>query len=133
MLSIAEEVLDALVQTKRNKAAALKLMRKLLKKYLLPEELVTDDLRLTTPPRVISGSTIGTVPADGETTGRRIRINPPEDPNDSFKSVGLAQVSSFHAAVHSTFNVQRHLISARTHRAFRTSAMDTRRAATAAA
>jgi putative transposase len=38
------EVLD--VQTKRNKAAALKLMRKLLKKYgFLPENLVTDDLR----------------------------------------------------------------------------------------
>ena len=38
------EVLDVLV--KRNKAAALKLMRKLLKKYgFLPETLVTDDLR----------------------------------------------------------------------------------------
>jgi putative transposase len=40
------EVLDVLVQTKRNKAAAMKLMRKLLKKYgFLPENLVTDDLR----------------------------------------------------------------------------------------
>ena len=40
------EVLDVLVQTRRNKAAALKLMRKLLKKYgFLPENLVTDDLR----------------------------------------------------------------------------------------
>ena len=40
------EVLDVLVQTKRNKAAALKLMRKLLKKYgLMPDKIVTDDLR----------------------------------------------------------------------------------------
>jgi putative transposase len=40
------EVLDVLVQTKRNKTAALKLMRELLKKYgFLPENLVTDDLR----------------------------------------------------------------------------------------
>ena len=40
------EVLDVLVQSKRNKHAALKLMRKLLKKYaLVPERLVTDDLR----------------------------------------------------------------------------------------
>ena len=40
------EVLDVLVQTKWNKAAALILMRKLLKKYgFLPENLVTDDLR----------------------------------------------------------------------------------------
>ena len=40
------EVLEVLVQSKRNKHAALKLMRKLLKKYTFaPERLVTDDLR----------------------------------------------------------------------------------------
>ncbi len=40
------EVLDVLVQSKRNTPAALKLMRKLLKKYaFVPERLVTDDLR----------------------------------------------------------------------------------------
>ena len=40
------EVLDVLVQSKRDKHAALKLMRKLLKKYAFaPERLVTDDLR----------------------------------------------------------------------------------------
>jgi transposase-like protein len=40
------EVLDVLIQSKRNRHAALKLMRKLLRKYaLVPERLVTDDLR----------------------------------------------------------------------------------------
>jgi transposase-like protein len=40
------EVLDVLVQSKRDKSAALKLMRKLLKKYgFVPDRLVTDDLR----------------------------------------------------------------------------------------
>ena len=40
------EVLDVLVQSNRNKHAALKLMRKLLKKYaFVPARLVTDDLR----------------------------------------------------------------------------------------
>src|SRR5467141_5355486 len=40
------EVLDVLVQAKRNKHAALKLMRKLLKKYgFVPDLLITDDLR----------------------------------------------------------------------------------------
>ena len=40
------EVLDVLVQAKRNKRAALKLMRKLLKKYgFVPDKLITDDLR----------------------------------------------------------------------------------------
>ena len=40
------EVLDVLVQSKRNKPAALKLMRKLLKKYgFVPDKLITDDLK----------------------------------------------------------------------------------------
>src|SRR6202522_4623428 len=40
------EVLDVLVQSERDKRAALKLMRKLLRKYaVVPERLVTDDLR----------------------------------------------------------------------------------------
>ncbi len=40
------EVLDVLVQTRRNKWVALKLMHKLLKKYgFVPDKLVTDDLR----------------------------------------------------------------------------------------
>src|ERR1017187_10519819 len=40
------EILDVLVQSKRNKHAALKLMRKLLKKSgFVPNRMVTDDLR----------------------------------------------------------------------------------------
>ena len=40
------EVLDVLVPTKRDRVAARKLMRKLLKKYrLTPNKIVTDDLR----------------------------------------------------------------------------------------
>jgi transposase-like protein len=40
------EVLDVLVQTKRNKHAALKVMRKLLRKYgIMPDKIVTDDLQ----------------------------------------------------------------------------------------
>jgi putative transposase len=44
--TIFDEVLDVLVQSKRNKHAALKLMRKLLKKYgFVPDRMITDDLR----------------------------------------------------------------------------------------
>jgi transposase-like protein len=51
-----------------------------------------------------------------------------------FKSEGSAQrFLSFHAATYNTFNVQRHLVSAKTHRAFRASAMRTWREVTAAA
>jgi transposase-like protein len=40
------EILDVLVQSKRDKHAAVKLMRKLLKKYgFVPDRLITDDLR----------------------------------------------------------------------------------------
>src|SRR5256714_4529781 len=40
------EVLDVLVQSRRNKRAALRLMRRLLKKFgFVPDKLVTDDLR----------------------------------------------------------------------------------------
>ena len=51
-----------------------------------------------------------------------------------FKSAGSAQrFLSTHAAIYNTFNVQRHLISRRTLRQFRSEAMRTWRAATAAA
>jgi putative transposase len=40
------KILDVLVQPKRDKHAAVKLMRKLLKKYgFVPDQLITDDLR----------------------------------------------------------------------------------------
>ena len=51
-----------------------------------------------------------------------------------FKSPGSAQkFLSTHAAVYNTFNVQRHLTSAQTHRVLRAAAMDTWRTALAAA
>jgi putative transposase len=51
-----------------------------------------------------------------------------------FKSPGSAQkFLSTHAAVYNTFNVQRHLTSAQSHRALRTAAMSTWREAAAAA
>jgi putative tryptophan/tyrosine transport system substrate-binding protein len=51
-----------------------------------------------------------------------------------FKSAGSAQqFLSVHAATYNTFNVQRHLISANTHRAFRASAMQVWREVAAAA
>ncbi|MSP44897.1 MAG: IS6 family transposase, partial [Xanthobacteraceae bacterium] len=51
-----------------------------------------------------------------------------------FKSRGSAQrFLSTHAAVYNTFNVQRDLTSAQTHRGFRTAAMETWRTVVAAA
>ncbi len=61
------EVLDVLVQSKRNKDAALKLMRKLMKKYAFaPERLVTDDLRSNSAAVRDSGIDAGTSGGDGD-------------------------------------------------------------------
>jgi putative transposase len=124
------EVLDILVQTRRNKRAALKLMRKLLKKYgFVPDKLVTDDLRSYGA----AASDLGIVKRHERGRWRNNRAENSHQPTrrrerkmQGFKNVGSAQrFLSVHAAVHNTFNVQRHLTSARTHRAFRASAMQT--------
>ena len=73
------EVLDVLVQSKRNKHAALQLMRKLLKKYAFaPERLVTDDLRSYAAAARDLGIEHLRERGDGRTTGPRIRINRPD-------------------------------------------------------
>ncbi len=76
------EVLDVLVQSRRNKRAALKLMRKLLKKYgFVPDKLVTDNLRSYVPLPVILESQDDMSVVDGATIEPRIRINRPDDEN----------------------------------------------------
>ena len=128
------EVLDVLVQAKRNKRAALKLMRKLLKKYgFVPDKLVTDDLRSYGA----AASDLGISKRHERGRWRNNRAENSHQPTrrrerkmQGFKSPGSAQrFLSTHAATYNTFNVQRHFISARTHRAFRASAMDMWRAA----
>ena len=127
-----------LVQSKRNKHAALKLIRKLLKKYaFVAERLVTDDLRSCSAAvrdlRIESRHERGRwknnrVENSHQPTRRR------ERKMQRFKSAGSAQkFLSIHAAVYNTFNVQRHLAAAQTHRALRAVAMSTWREAVAAA
>jgi transposase-like protein len=132
------EVLDVLVQSNRNKHAALKLMRKLLKKYaFVPERLVTDDLRSY-------GAAARELGIERRHERGRWRNNRAENSHQPtrrrerkmqrFKSLRSAQrFLSIHAAVYNTFNVQRHLLSSRTHRVLRTEAMATWRNAVAAA
>jgi putative transposase len=128
------EVLDVLVQSTRNKNSALKLMRKLLKKYgFVPDRLIADHLR-----------SYGAAARDLEIENRHERgrwknhraenSHQPsrrrERKMQRCKSAASAQkFLSAHAAVYNTFNVQRHLASARTHRSFRAAAMSTWRAA----
>src|SRR5664280_359439 len=132
------EVLDVLIQSRRNKRAALKLMRKLLKKYgFVPDKLVTDDLRSYGA----AASHLGIAKRHERGRWRNNRAENSHQPTrrrerkmQGFKSVGSAQrFLSAHAATQNTFNVQRHLTTARTHRAFRAAAMQTWGEAAAAA
>jgi putative transposase len=124
------EVLDVLVQSRRNKRAALKLMRKLLKKYGTgPEKLITDDLRSYSA----AAHELGMSNRHERGRWRNNRAENSHQPTrrrerkmQGFKSTGSAQkFLSIHAATYNIFNVQRHLTSASTHRVFRASAMQT--------
>jgi len=132
------EVLDLLVQPKRDTAAALRLMRKLLKKQgYAPDQLVTDklgsygaakrELRLSC--RHEQGLRKNNRAENSHQPVRRR-----ERKQQRFKSTGSAQrFLSAHAAVHNAFNLQRHLVSRRTLRTFRAEAAQAWQTATAAA
>ena len=126
------EVLDVLVQSRRNKRAALKLMRKLLKKYgFVPDKLVTDDLRSYAG----AASDLGIARRH-----ERGRCGPQQssrefastDPTTRIQDAGfqvpgvspkISLNSRSHRTTLSTSNVISHF-PARTHRAFRASAMN---------
>ncbi len=121
------EVLDFLIQSRRNKAAASKLMRKLLKSQgFAPTAIITDKL----------GSYGAALREFGlsrrhETGGRKNNraenshqpVRRREHKMQRFKSPGSAQrFLSIHAAIYNHFNLQPHLISRRHHRLFRIAA-----------
>ena len=132
------EVLDLLVQSRRDKKAALRLMRKLLKKQgFAPTVWVTDKLR-----------SYGAAKRDLALSARheygRRQNNRAENSHQpvrrrerkmqGFKSPGSAQrFLSKHSAIHNIFNLQRHLVSRRTFRQFRAEAAQAWQRATAAA
>ena len=131
------EVLDLLVQRRRDKNAAMKLMRKLLKKQgFTPDVLVTDKLRSYGAAKAALG--LSARHEQGLRKNNRAEnshqpVRRRERKMQRFKSPGSAQrFLSNHAAVHNTFNVQRHLTSRATLRALRGEALQTWRAATAA-
>ena len=129
------QVLDAPVQSRRNKQAALKQTCKSLKKYgFVPDQLITDDLSSYAAAAHDLG--ISARHERGRWKNNRIENShqPPrrrERKMQRFKSSGSAQrFLSAHAAVFNTFNVQRHLTSASTHRTFRASTLRSTRATT---
>jgi putative transposase len=127
------EVLDLLVQRRRDKTAAVKLMRKLLKKQgFAADVLVTDKLRSYGAAKSelgLSARHDQGFRANNRAENSRQPVRRRERKMQRFKSPGSAQrFLSVHAAVHNTFNVQRHLTSRRTLRVLRDEAFRTWRA-----
>lgn len=122
------EVLDFLIQPKRDKKAALKLMRRLFKRQgFVPKWIVTDKLRSYGAALRDLGlsrrrETGGRKNNRAENSHQPVRRR--ERKMQRFKSPGSAQqFLSIHAAVYNHFNIQRHLVSRKSHRLFRLAAI----------
>ena len=133
------EVLDCLVQKRRNTTAAMRLLHKLLKHQgVHPETIVTDQLvsyraamrELHLSDRHRPGRMLGNNRAENS----HLVIRRRERKQQKFKSQSSAQrFLSTHTAVYNVFNFQRHLIRRSTLRLFRAEADRTWMVATAAA
>lgn len=130
------EVLDMLVQARRDKRAAMTLMRKLLKKQgFAPSTIVTDKLRsyaaafrdLRLAARHNQGLRMNNRAENSHQPVRRREYK-----MQRFKSPKSAQrFLAIHSAAYNHFNVQRHLISRRTLREYRGAAFEQWRCVTA--
>jgi len=122
------EVLDVLVQKRRNKRAALKLLRKLLKSQgMPPTKIVTDKLKSY----VAALRELG-IEHLHDTTNRlnnraessHVPIRRRERKMQHFKSHKSAQMFlPIYGPIYNLFNTQRHLISRQTLRTLRSTAM----------
>ena len=133
------EILDVLVQKRRNKAAALKLLRKLLKNQgYVPDRIVTDGLASYRAAMrdlgCLNRHKPGRLRDNNRVENSHLPVRRRERKMQRFKSQGQAQrFTSTHSAIYNTFNIQRHLISRNTMRHFRTAATEEWNAASAAA
>jgi putative transposase len=124
------EFLDVLVQSKRDRRAARKLICKLLKKYaMVPDRLVADDLRSY-------GAAVRDLGIDSSHARGKWKNNRAENSHQPtrcreakmqrFKTAGSARkFLSTHAAVDNTFNTQWRITSAQTRRTLRAAVMNT--------
>ena len=133
------EVLDVLVQRRRNKHAALKLLRKLLKNQSVHPETITTDKLASYGAAVRELGLKGVHRPGGMRENSRaenshLAIRRRERKQQKFKSQGSAQrFLATHAPIYNTFNLQPHLIRRPTLRQFRAEAHRAWAAATAAA
>ena len=121
------EVLEAVVTAKRDKAAALKLLKRIMKKYGPPQKIVTDRLCSYSAAMNEIGA------ADRHEVGGRLnyraenshqRFRRRERAMQRFRSMKtLQKFSSVHAQVHNQFNQERHLVTRQVYKQRRSAAL----------
>ena len=131
------EVLDFLVQSKRNAKAALKLMRKLLKKHgWVPTRITTDKLRsyyVAFRTLGLTAEHIDNKRANNRAENSHQPIRRRERKQQRFKSPRSAQrFLNIQSSVYNTFYVQRHFLSRTTFKRLRTDAFNVWESASAA-
>ena len=121
------EVLDFLVQSRRNAKAALKLLRRLLKKQgVAPTRITTDKLRsyhVAIRTLGLTAEHIDNKRANNRAENSHQPVRRRERKQQKFKSPGSAQrFLNIHSAVYNSFYVQRHLLNRSTFKRLRTDA-----------
>jgi putative transposase len=121
------EVLDAFVTRKRDRKAALKFLRKALKRYGRPEAVVTDRLRSYRSAMEVIGN------GERQLTGRWLNnraenshqpLRRQERAMAKFRSAkSLQKFASIQSSLHNHFNQERHLYNRRTFKLNRSAAL----------
>jgi putative transposase len=122
------EVLEALVTKKRDRKAALRFMKKAMKRYGRPRIIITDRLRSYRAAMNIIGN------ADRQVTGRWLN-NRAENSHQPFRRreramlrfrspKTLQKFASVHSSIHNHFNLERHLTNRQTFKLNRTVALE---------
>ena len=122
------EVLEVIVTKRRDRTAAMRLIKSLMKKYGRPRAIVTDKLRSYGAAMKVIGNS-DRQECDGQWINNRA-----ENSHQPFRRRELAmhqfrrmstlqKFTSVHAAFHNHFNHERHLIDRRTYKSRRSAAM----------